>query len=168
MQIICNYAQVAPQRSGNTLLLRKSYFCKCSPTLCAYPVPRSSILSCFLSTISSHELQAYFSTCPTSPALENDSSTGHLQKFGLGLSQLLSPSHATGVSSGNADSVKTRWLSCSPCQHHGNLQRPGGVLAGIPVEGQEALVRAGRGSGPAYHNIPCRRFHCVQGSTLKN
>lgn len=93
---------------------------------------------------------------------------GHLQKVGLGLSQLLSPSHATGVSSGNADSVKTRWLSCSPCQHHSNLQWPGGVLAGIPVEGQEALVRAGRGSGPAYHNIPCRPSHCVQGSTLKN
>lgn len=36
------------------------------------------------------------------------------------------------------------------------------------MEGQEALVRAGRGSGPVYHNIPCSPSHCVQGSTLKN
>lgn len=35
-------------------------------------------------------------------------------------------------------------------------------------EGQEALVRTGRGTGPAYHNIPCRHSHCVQVSTLKN
>lgn len=51
------------------------------------------------------------------------------------LSQLLSPSHATRVISGNADSVKKRWPSCSPCQHHSNLQHPGGVLAGVLVLG---------------------------------
>lgn len=34
------------------------------------------------------------------------------------------------------------------------------------AERQEASVRPGRGTGPVYHNIPCRHLHCVQGSTL--
>lgn len=36
------------------------------------------------------------------------------------------------------------------------------------MEGQEGLVRAGRGLGPVYHNILCKHSHCVQDSTLKN
>ena len=61
----------------------------------------------------------------------------------LGLYQLLSASHATKVSGGNADSVKRRWPSCTVCQHHSNLQRPGGVLAGVLVLGLQRWGGAG-------------------------
>lgn len=88
----------------------------------------------------------------------------------LGLGQLLPPSHTTSVSSGNADSVQKRWCSCSPCQHHGNLQHPGRSPGpGLQCCGGTGSISENwwrqRASVPQH---PLQMIHCVQVSTLKN